>query len=120
MSMVRTLPLRSLIVLLFLASRLHAQLPHPLVSRPAAVDVHSGLLTPVDTADKASLKPVIIGGVIGAAVGLYFGELGRGSCETPGCADKYKASPYIGLVGGAVVGALAGALLAHLPRAGPR
>jgi hypothetical protein len=114
------LPLRTLIVLLFLTPRLHAQLPHPLLSRPSALDVHSALVTPVDTADKASLKPVIIGGVIGAAVGLYLGELGPGSCETPGCADEYKASPYIGLVGGAIVGALAGFMLAHLPRAGPK
>jgi hypothetical protein len=99
---------------------IHAQIPHPLISRQAGLTRRSALIARADTADKHSLKPLIIGAALGAAVGLYFGELAQGSCEHPGCTERYEAAPYLGLAGGAIVGALAGELFAHLPPAGPR
>jgi len=110
----------SLIFAILLPSALHAQTVHPLVSRQARVNDHAALTIRADTVDTRSLKPLIIGAALGAAVGLYLGELARGSCETPGCTDRYEAAPYLGLVGGAVVGGLAGELFAHLPHGGPR
>ena len=63
-----------------------------------------------------SLKPYIIGGSVGGALGLYAGFLAIGGCENPQCPHEHRAAPYLGAAAGVAVGVAIVALVELIPR----